>query len=76
MNGPERVAAYLLAGEGRGEEVDAVGAAPQRLLLGRQRLRAGRRRPRPRRRGAVHLHGPRLEGDRGIPLLLPSPRAA
>jgi hypothetical protein len=74
MNGPERVAAYLLAGEGRGEEVDAVGAAPQRLLLGRQRLRAGRRRP--RRRGAVHLHGPRREGDRGIPLLLPTPRAA
>jgi hypothetical protein len=70
MNGPERVAAYLLAGEGRGEEVDAVGAAPQRLLLGRQRLRAGRR------RGAVHLHGPRREGDRGIPLLLPTPRAA
>ena len=33
-------AAYLLAGEGRGEEVDAVGAAPQRLLLRRQRLRA------------------------------------
>ena len=61
-------AAYLLAGEGRGEEVDAVGAAPQRLLLRRQRLRAARL------RGAAHLHGPRLEGGgRGI-LLRPARR--
>lgn len=56
---------YLLAGERRGEEVDAVGAAPERLLFRRQRLRGGGcggRRP----RGAVHLHGPR-SGDGGGP---------
>lgn len=46
----------LLAGEGRGEEVDAVGVAPERLLLGRERLGGG---PRLRRGGAVGLHGPR-----------------
>lgn len=48
----------LLAGEGRGEEVDAVGVAPERLLLGREGLGL-------RRGGAVGLHGPR--GGRASP---------
>lgn len=46
----------LLAGEGRGEEVDAVGVAPERLLLGRERLRGSRYR-RLRRGGAVLAAG-------------------